>query len=139
MGGRSSQLKGKSGEREIIAMLQPVVTQIYDAHDLDVPKLQRNTMQSADGGFDIAGLEWLALEVKRQEALHVNQWWEQTLEQAGRTKEPVLVYRQNNGKWKVCMYGLIGTATCYRKTRVTVDIDCFIHWFRIRLIQELES
>lgn len=139
MSGRSSQLKGKTGEREVIVMLQPIVTQVYEAFDLDVPQLQRNSLQSDGGGCDIAGLEWLALEVKRCETLQVLTWWRQAVEQAGKTKTPVLMYRQNSGKWKVMLFGIVGTMTCGRVTPVTITLEDFLQWFRIRLTQELEQ
>lgn len=83
MGGAMSRNKGQRGEREVIKLLQPTVTRCYMEKGLDVPSLERNLMQSRAGGFDIVGLEWMALEVKRQEVLNVNLWWKQTCAQAG--------------------------------------------------------
>lgn len=104
--GTMSRNKGKRGEREIIAILQPVVTEAYKTRgypDDWVPVLKRNTMQSDGGGFDIHGLEWCALEVKRAETLCLPAWWRQTLRQAGETKHPVLAYRQNGNPWRFRM------------------------------------
>lgn len=101
MAGKMSRNKGKRGEREIIALLQPVVSEVYTAHGLEPPVLKRNTMQSDGGGFDIHGLEWCALEVKRQETLCLPAWWRQTLRQAGPGTLPVLAYRQSREPWRV--------------------------------------
>lgn len=138
MGGLMSRNKGKEGEREVIRLLQPVVEQVFLAFDLAVPVLQRNTLQSDRGGFDIVGLEWLALEVKRQEQLLIGQWWEQTVRQAGQDKEPVLIYRQNGGRWRVRMWGSLHAGNGDAMTLpVTVAIEDFLLWFRKRLAAEL--
>lgn len=133
MGGRAGIRKGKSGEREVIAYLQPIVTDVYEAHGLEVPVLERNLMQSARGGYDIEGLDWLALEVKRHEQPNVEAFWEQTLKQAGTKRVPVLWYRRNGGKWHVVMYVQLG----WRTVRATVDIADFLVWFRNKLVQEI--
>lgn len=92
--------KGKSGEREAIKLIQPLVDEIYNEHGLEPPRLQRNTLQSDNGGYDIVGLPWLALEVKRQETLAIPQWWRQTIKQSKPWQLPVLMFRQNNKKWR---------------------------------------
>lgn len=134
MGGAYSRNKGKRGEREVIDMLQPIVNDVYDAHGLERVVLKRNTLQSDSGGEDVAGLHWLALEVKRHETLHVDKWWEQTLKQAGRDKVPVLLYRQNGKRvFHVCLLGRIGA----RCVRVTVTQEDFLVWFRMELHEQL--
>lgn len=139
MGGKMSRDKGKRGEREIIDLLQTVVAQVYPLHHKDPPKLKRNTLQSDGGGSDVAGLEWLALEVKYQESNFQPAWWRQCLEQAAQDRVPVLIYRRNGYKWKVVMYGLLGGPSLGLTVPVTVDIDCFLAWFRLRLTQELSK
>lgn len=135
--GRKSRNKGKTGEREVIAMLQPVVNQIYPLFDEDPPRLQRNTLQSDGGGSDIHGLEWMALEVKYHKDEAINTWWAQTVRQAGKRRVPILFYRTNGRKWKVVMFGLLGTPSAGRTCRVTVDVEDFLAWFRIKLTEEL--
>lgn len=83
MAGNMSRNKGQRGEREVIQLLQPIVDKLYLEAHMDGPKLRRNLMQSQDGGFDVAGLEWLALEVKFQEIENTTGWWKQTCKQAG--------------------------------------------------------
>lgn len=137
MGGLMSRNKGKRGEREVIELLQPIVNAVYARAGMEVPKLQRNTLQSDGGGFDIAGLEWLALEVKFQETLSVNQWWAQTLEQANGTQCPVLIYRQSRQPWRVKMF--VEATACGVRYRLpaTLELDEFLGWFQLRLTEEL--
>ena len=63
--------------------------------------LQRNTLQSDRGGYDIVGLEDFAIEVKRVEKLNIKKWWEQTLRQTRPGQIPVLFYRQSYKPWFV--------------------------------------
>jgi hypothetical protein len=74
--------KGKRAEREIVGLLQPVVNAVYAAAGITPPLLQRNTLQSDRGGYDIVGLDWFAPEVKRCETLSLRTWWEQCKGQA---------------------------------------------------------
>jgi len=141
-----AQNKGARAERQAIELLTPVVIEVYESFGLEQPRLQRNTMQADGGGSDIAGLEWMALEIKHQETLHINQWWEQCVGQAklrivnGKEvrQEPVLMYKQNNVKWRVMMYGLLRTGG-EQNIRCPVDItlESFLLYFRHKLIKEL--
>ena len=136
-----SRNKGKAGEREVVKLLQPVVNEVYSAMDLEIPILQRNLMQSDRGGFDIAGLEWMALEVKRRETMALNAWWVQTLKQARYDQVPVLLYRGNHEPWRACLLGMLpmGYREDWLQARVTVDLPDFLTWFRRRLHYELLS
>lgn len=113
--------KGHDGEREIVKLLQPIVEMV-----LGEKRLVRNLQQSRQGGHDICGLEFLAIEVKRCETLEIEKWWKQTLKQAEMAggSIPVLVYRQNRGKWNVMMFGRIGEMQC----RVQIDMTMFGLW-----------
>jgi hypothetical protein len=138
MSGHRSRNKGKRGEREVIGLMQLTVFEIYKAHELECPRLQRNTLQSDRGGYDIVGIDWLALEVKYQETLQLDKWWKQTIEQAMKG-EPVLVYRSNHQPWRVMMHALLGGPGAGVTVPVIVDFDSFLRWFRIRLSQELAA
>lgn len=138
MGGRHSLNKGKRAEREVIKLLQPVITRFYDERNWEPPILQRNTLQSDRGGYDIVGLEWLALEVKHQQQLNLNGWWEQTLEQARQDQEPVLFYRKNNAAWRVRMYGFLSTDHNAVESLVDVAVDDFLRYFEMRLEEEFD-
>jgi hypothetical protein len=146
MGGRSSQQKGKRGERAVIELLQPILDRVYKTFGLESPMLQRNTLQFDAGGFDICGLDWLACEVKNCETFQLDKWWEEAKTQAETQKkrfhkecEPVLMYKRNNAKFRVRMKGYIPCGE--RKVRTVVDIglDSFLVWFEERVKQELAT
>lgn len=146
MGGTTSQNKGKRGEREVVKLLQPVVNAAYEQAKEngygevagEAPVLQRNTLQSDRGGFDIVGLQWLALEVKFQESLSIGTWWKQCLRQAGAGQEPVLMYRQSRKPWRVRMKGWVGeTVACPWAGVVDVDLETFQWYAYHRTLQEL--
>lgn len=145
MGGRMSRGKGRRGEREIVTLLQPVVNEVYAACGIaeeNVPVLKRNSLQSDGGGSDIAGLPWLALEVKYQEQQNSYKhriWWEQTLEQAGMERVPVLFYRRNKVRWQVMMFGMLGGPGWGYSVPVLITPGDFLLWFRARLHQELSK
>lgn len=132
--------KGKRGEREVISILQPVVDEVYSAHGLEPPKLKRNQNQSDGGGYDIVGLDFLALEVKYHERAQVLAWWRQAERQAGPGQLPVLFWRSNGLSWRVCMNAQIGFPSGSRTTlRVTVDTPDFCDWLRVRIHEELSK
>lgn len=126
----NAKQKGANGEREVASLLQPVVDRAYmetlGITQREVPKLQRNLLQTREGGYDLVGLDWLALEVKRVEAVGASGqirkgalrgWWLQCVTAASKrevvdgqvvsrvVKEPVLFYRPNGVTWTVRMYG----------------------------------
>jgi len=113
--------KGHDGERDVVKLLSPIVEMV-----LGEGKLRRNLMQSREGGHDICGLDHLAIEVKRCETLEVEKWWRQTLRQAEDAGGaiPVLMFRQNRGKWRVMMFGHVGVMVC----RVEIDMTTFALW-----------
>lgn len=78
--------KGKSGEYEIIKMLQTICDDVFKDFYLKAPLLRRNTAQYADGGEDVAGLTWHSVEVKRCEKLEIGKWWLQATRQASKAK-----------------------------------------------------
>lgn len=151
MGGSMSRNKGQRGEREVIKLLQPLVDKVYGEMHKNPPELERNLMQTAKGGFDIAGLNWMALEVKYQEAEHIEQWWTQCKEQAmGKNRltgeiqmvrEPILFYRKNKVAWAVRMYGRLDTGVggVRIKAPVIISVESFLLWFEHRLRSEFDT
>lgn len=118
--------KGKRAEREVVAILQPIVAKLYREANIHPPKMQRNTIQSDDGGCDLVGLEWLSLEVKHQEDFSLSAWWEQTVRQAykgGKVRTPVLWYKRNNVAWRVRMPGIAGGTQDVAWCGCVVDIS----------------
>lgn len=92
--------KGKRGEREALELIQSWVTPVYESAGIPAPTIERNLMQSRDGGFDLVGVDWLALEVKRQEQVLIGAWWKQALRQAKNGQVPVLMWRGNRQPWR---------------------------------------
>lgn len=92
--------KGSRGEREAVLVIGGWLAPVYRAAGMIPVDLERNLMQSRQGGYDLVGIDWLALEVKRHETLSVSQWWKQTLRQAGPEQVPFLMYRQNRTPWR---------------------------------------
>lgn len=135
---RSNRDKGKRGERDVIKLLQPIVDNAYTEAGLAPVTLQRNTLQSDNGGFDIVGLEWLALEVKNQERLNIAQWWQQTVNQAKDEQEPVLLYKVSRSGWRVRMFGRLLTND--KRIRLPVDIafDGFALFVAVRIAESLQ-
>lgn len=133
----NARSKGQRGEREVIDLLQPHVNEVSQYNQLEPPLLQRNTLQSHQGGFDIVGLPGFALEVKRVETEQPGQvakWWEQAKRQAGSDLEPVLFYRVNKKPWKVRVFSRLDLGDG-RKYKIPSDIkvEHFIFWMKSRL------
>ena len=94
--GAGARGKGASGEREVKIILRSILAPVYLYHNEPLPEFERNLNQSRSGGYDLTGLEWLAIEVKRQERSNLKAWWEQTLKQTGSGQIPLLLHRANN-------------------------------------------
>lgn len=137
MSGLYSRNRGKRGEREVIKLIQPVVNEVYQSLGKEPPELERNLMQSHKGGCDLAGLDWLSLEVKYQEAENMTSWWDQTKRQAGKEREAVLFYRKNHAKWKVKMFGFLVAGGQRVRAPVVIEVEAFLAYLRIRLLKEL--
>ena len=129
--------KGANGEREVADMMNLTInTELYKA-GLQVcskPVVQRNQNQSAVGGSDLTNPFGLCIEVKRQENLSVNTWWNQCTKAA---KEfggiPILVFKQNRKPWRVVMLSNLqfpGHPNACMEARVEISWDDFQQWFR---------
>ena len=137
--GKFARDKGQRGEREAIAVLQPVVNEVYKAMAKVPPELARNLSQTRNGGFDIEGLEWIALEIKRHETTQLSQWWAQTKSQAGSERVPVLMWRKNGGKWSVRMFGFLDAGGLRVRCPVDISIDAFLVYFKESLQHRLRT
>lgn len=129
--------KGKRAEREVVKLLQPVVSEVCTALKREIILLERNLMQSHRGGYDIVGLDWMALEVKHHEQLAPEQWWKQALRQAKAFQEPVLFYRKNNVKFRVRMKGSLWHGVIEHECPVDISVDDFLNYFKLRLLGEM--
>lgn len=132
---RSANAKGKRGEREIIDLLQPVVTAMYAAAKIkpdEHPRLQRNKQQSDGGGFDIIGLPGLAIEIKNQQTVLLDAWWAQTLRQCPRDGTPLLLYKKG-GRWHCRMFVVITHGRDWGHVVGDVSWGAFMQWFEMYL------
>ena len=132
--------KGKRGEREAYHMLNAMIMEVMrglgfpeDRIQAAATTVQRNQNQTAVGGSDLVNTFGLAIEIKRHENISpINSWWNQTVTAATRNGEiPVLLYRQNHGKWR-CQTLMqvecpVGDG---RMFRAEIDYDSFCIWFK---------
>lgn len=148
MGSLSIQ-KGKRAERAVASILNTILDSIVCRHGLDPVALKRNLSQTQQGGFDLEGLPWIAIEIKHHKTLAIPSWWRQTCQQAGTdelgagivgksVREPVLIWKQHGGKWCIRMIGRL-EIEAGRRIRVPVDVSLehFLIWFEKRAELEL--
>lgn len=103
--------------------------------------VQRNQNQSAVGGQDLVHTLGLAIEVKRQEQLSINTWWDQCVASAAKLSEhPVLLYRQNGKKWRCVTLSYVELPNRkFVQARVEFDFDTFLFWWEKWATEKLES
>jgi hypothetical protein len=133
--------KGDRGERELLQAMQELLNAVHASRGYQAPQLQRTGyQQSGDGGYDIAGLPWLALEVKRCEDLRLAEWWKQAKQQARPGQVAVLGYRQNRKPWRFRIVSLLQVKD-NRALRVLADInlETFFEWVRLRCGAEIDA
>ena len=135
--------KGANGELELAKILNPVVHKVKRSKGIPEEnilnkhnQIQRNTRQTANGGSDLINTYGLAIEVKRQQTLNINKWWEQCCKSAFETSEiPVLIFRQNNKAWRVIMYARIEPSElCFRSE---ISITDFLLWYEDYLTKNM--
>lgn len=138
--------KGKRAERDVASRLNAILVGLCDELGIEGVKLARNLKQTQQGGFDLDGLDWIAIEIKHQNTVNLNPWWEQCCRQAtpmpggGYMREPILIWKKTGAQWKVRMLGRLKLDE-KRAVRCTVDIawDDFAVWFTHRARMELEK
>lgn len=128
--------KGAEGEREIIRHLEPIVRRAMSTmgHAVgDKAIVQRNQNQTAVGGCDLTGTFGLAIEIKRQEQLSISTWWAQACKSAELLGErPVLLFRQNQKKWRCMMNGYLSLPNGNTvEFPVEIAWDDFLAWFEV--------
>lgn len=87
----NSRTKGANGEREWATLMKE--------HLGDVD-LRRNLDQNREGGYDIAGLDLWAPEIKRCEQFKWAYWRQAERQALAANKRPILAYRANREPWK---------------------------------------
>ena len=132
-------------------MLNPILERVCTSNGVDPLRLARNLQQTRNGGFDLDGLDWIAIEIKHHKTVSLNSWWQQTLRQAGRdmagnpivgmdVREPVLIWKQHGGKWNVRMLVRLEVEPGRRfRTAGNISLDAFLAWFEARAHVELRK
>lgn len=92
MSGRASRAKGSAAEREVVAILKE---HGYDCHRTP----HSGALEWMPG--DITGTPW-HIEVKRHEALRLDEWSQKAESEAGE-KVTLLIYRRSHQPWRVCL------------------------------------
>lgn len=137
MGGAMSRNKGQRAERAVIKLLQPILDRVAEETNTVAIELTRNLAQAHKGGDDVWGLTWLSIEVKHQEAYHLNDWWAQAKAQARGRQKPVLFYRRNGVQWTVRTLVKMPTSpTTFVLFPADLTLDRFLKWFEIAATHE---
>lgn len=133
------RVKGASAERDICKALNSILQEVmwelcYPPDEIEKAEnsIQRNQNQSVVGGKDLTNTFGLAIEVKRQEALAINSWWNQCESAAHRNQEvPVLLYKQSHKPWK-CVVNVLLQDDCGAEHVVRAEMlfDDFKEYFR---------
>jgi hypothetical protein len=89
MNGRGARSKGARGENELAQMMSDELGFI----------VKRKLGQARDGGDDIQ-VGKFRIEVKRREALRLDDWCEQIEKVCGPSEVPIVAYRRNNQPWR---------------------------------------
>ena len=110
--------KGATYERTVINMLKE-----HGFHDA-----KRNLMQTAEGGYDIIGVEPFAIETKNHKKININACWRQTVAQATGDLIPVLIYHIPNTSKSMVQLPLSAVNETLDSNRtVTVSFEDFIY------------
>lgn len=134
----NAQQKGKRAERELCKILQETIDSVGRLFpDVELPRVERNLMQSAVGGYDLNSLDWLALEVKHCEQLSINTWWSQAVRQAGKDQLPVLAYKVSRKGWHVVTWVAMPVGAELHQVRATMSLEDFLNYVRTRMIHDI--
>lgn len=134
--GINIRTKGQEGEREVARALNSIVESVLTKHGIPFPTkpvFQRNQNQSAVGGSDLSNPFYLAIEVKRQEALAINTWWTQCCKSAiADAALPVLIFRQNGKRdWRCILRVDVPLEQGVHVSGIRAEISWsdFLQWF----------
>ena len=88
----NSKAKGAKGERELASKLRDYG---YDC--------RRGQQYNGLEGEDVVGLDYIHVEVKRVQALNLDEAMEQAKKDSKENQMPAVFHRKYNKKWKVTM------------------------------------
>lgn len=91
----NSKQKGARGEREVADILRK--------HGFDARRSAQYCGNTGDAADITSNLPY-HIEVKHQERIEIDKWWDQAVHDAKENgKDPILVFRKNKQKWRVVM------------------------------------
>jgi hypothetical protein len=139
--------KGSNAERDIVNDLNLIIREVmkglgYSEAERDNHTFlaQRNQNQSAVGGKDLVNTYGYAIEVKRQEALSINTWWNQCVASAEKHKEvPVLLYKQNRQPWKCVTTVYLELGDNMAACRGEISYQSFLAVFKMKVLEDLSN
>jgi Holliday junction resolvase len=94
----SSKNKGSGGERELAKILKERGYPVYRTYASGAG-LEKGDL----GNFRVRDDLLFHVEVKRQERISLQSWWDQAVRDCPPEAEPLLVFRRNRESWRVCM------------------------------------
>lgn len=124
--------KGKRGEQDFAQLVRDTLGQVtrkeaFGPGQKWVDPANEIRALPHDQGADFLAVSGLAIEVKRQEVLLVDKWWQQACVQADSLGlVPVLAYRQNRKKWSVCLPAYL--LMLHLDGYITLDERLFQKW-----------
>lgn len=139
MNGAGRRNKGHKGELEVVQLLTAYARPVCEWMGRDVPEFKRNVTQSQGGGYDVVGLEWLAIEVKRVETEFQKKWWTQVLDAKGEAQVACLLFRRNRGSWRAMVELATPVGSRLITVHATLDVDQFKYWFQWQLASRLDK
>ena len=92
--GRRSRNKGANAERELCNILK--------AHGIQAQRTAPLQAGRESTDADVLAFDGIFLEVKRHEALRMEEWCKEAESQAGE-RVPVVAWRRNNQSWRVSL------------------------------------
>lgn len=138
MSGRMAKNKGANGEREMAKVLTGWSLPVCEYLGVPVPEFERTaSAQSKGGGYDLCGVPWLAVEVKRVETMALPAWWRQCKGQARPGQIPFLAWRQNRKPWQFRVLLKHSTGAGSVLLAVDMDYDNARSWYQYELYARL--
>lgn len=134
--GKMARDKGARGEREV----KDLYNALFERIGYNVA-MQRNSSGQADGGgYDLVGLQYLAIEVKWQETNYSKAWWSQCIAQCKEGQIPVLWYRRSRMPWRIRQWGLALPAQNGSTTvQIELSVEDHLRWLEEKIRSDSDT
>lgn len=96
--GNPSKSKGSGGERELASILRERGYPVYRTYASGAGREKGDL-----GNFRIDDDFLFHVEVKRQERINLQRWWQQAANDCPPEAEPIVIFRRNREKWRACL------------------------------------